>query len=1047
MQEMNRVGTSAWDRLRAGANNFKNTVKVVGKEMITSFAAMYVIATTMELIGKAFSALKDYYNDTSKSASALNDKFRETKNELSETESDLRNLESELSNTQDQIDTLMSSGPLSFTDQEELERLQKISAELEQQIELKKNLQSSLQKGTNDAAINAGNAYLDQTSFYSDISKTERQANAEETGKTIGQIAGLIIGGIIGAGITVASGGTALLVGAAVGGLSLGSLGGMFASGVAGEQYDEELSVKEAIANMNNTRSNLVSQQQTAEDAKAYNEATEALSNYDQQMAKHMTQMSEYYNSINWETAKKEAELTGDTTQLDAARKYADMIDTYNISMGTANAKTSAFERIFGEEADDVVKAAKEKYINALENGDDITLKDAFGGNTEAFEALKQRFYDMGLYIYEATNYLKDFKKELDETNSETNLYDIAASTATAEDAMSSLKSAFDEANESGQITAKTIMSLKETFGSIEGISDEWDNYVNVMMSGVASTEQMTSATEALAEAWLDAKLVDKPLDAMERISTITSLARIGVTNAAEYVDDAQKEAGYKAIVGVIKNKISRKEELLSKDILYGQEGNEFVSLIKDLNINDPQNLEYLTEIANQYGLTTDEVYKNIDTLKELAQVQYELDNANANNVLRNQYQGLMYKQGEIQGHLDDINETNQQVKEEAGAAFGAMSSKQKEEYGYIDPDSVQEELDAVGQEIEDFKAEHPGIDINTEIQETGELESQCANLENEIESKITPEIQLKLGELQDKSQLVDDIQSVFDTLASAQKEYNENGYFTVDTVQSLINLEPKYLALLYDENGNLNLNKDTLYNVAIARLEDMKLKAQDTILTEAETLATAGTIEALQNQVNANNTTADSYNYLIEQRIKHIKAILEERKTLDDGDPNKLSNSFDVDGYISGIQKQINAVERVTTSAQKNIKNTLSSSGNTAKADAESAFDKLKKKYEHQISNYSNQQTYLQNEIDRLQAENESVSKSYYEDQIAIEEKKLKLYEQERAELLALLSQTAKGTDEWLKYLARCNRNIIMYPFELLGNPKSPIYYNARMK
>ena len=63
----------------------------------------------------------------------------------------------------------------------------------------------------------------------------------------------------------------------------------------------------------------------------------------------------------------------------------------------------------------------------------------------------------------------------------------------------------------------------------------------------------------------------------------------------------------------------------------------------------------------------------------------------------------------------------------------------------------------------------------------------------------------------------------------------------------------------------------------------------------------------------------------------------------------------------------------------------------------------KLQKKYERQISNLENQQTYIQNEVDRLEAEDQAVSKSYYEEQIALEEEKLALYQDELAALKQL--------------------------------------------
>lgn len=85
--------------------------------------------------------------------------------------------------------------------------------------------------------------------------------------------------------------------------------------------------------------------------------------------------------------------------------------------------------------------------------------------------------------------------------------------------------------------------------------------------------------------------------------------------------------------------------------------------------------------------------------------------------------------------------------------------------------------------------------------------------------------------------------------------------------------------------------------------------------------------------------------------------------------------------------------------------------------SDAESAFEKLKKQYENKIALLEAQQTYLQNEIDRMEAEGEQVGKAIYEEQIRLENEKLKLYEQERAALLEQMKTVAKGSDEWYEH------------------------------
>ena len=55
----------------------------------------------------------------------------------------------------------------------------------------------------------------------------------------------------------------------------------------------------------------------------------------------------------------------------------------------------------------------------------------------------------------------------------------------------------------------------------------------------------------------------------------------------------------------------------------------------------------------------------------------------------------------------------------------------------------------------------------------------------------------------------IDSIQSAFQTAASAIDEYNESGYLSLDTMQSLLDLDGRYLNLLVDKNGQLQLNEN----------------------------------------------------------------------------------------------------------------------------------------------------------------------------------------------------------------------------------------------
>ena len=71
----------------------------------------------------------------------------------------------------------------------------------------------------------------------------------------------------------------------------------------------------------------------------------------------------------------------------------------------------------------------------------------------------------------------------------------------------------------------------------------------------------------------------------------------------------------------------------------------------------------------------------------------------------------------------------------------------------------------------------------------------------------------------------IDDIQSAYDTLTKAKDEWNKNGTYSLDTVQALLALEPKYLAMLVNENGQLKLNEQAMYDLVNAQLEEAKSK------------------------------------------------------------------------------------------------------------------------------------------------------------------------------------------------------------------------------
>jgi hypothetical protein len=94
----------------------------------------------------------------------------------------------------------------------------------------------------------------------------------------------------------------------------------------------------------------------------------------------------------------------------------------------------------------------------------------------------------------------------------------------------------------------------------------------------------------------------------------------------------------------------------------------------------------------------------------------------------------------------------------------------------------------------------------------------------------------------------LDAIQSAYSAVESAQKELNDEGYISIDTYQSLLEVSPKYLQLLIDEEGNLTLTKEALEAVTRARIEELAQKSVsaflDTVMTYEDEAAALGNLK-----------------------------------------------------------------------------------------------------------------------------------------------------------------------------------------------------------
>lgn len=116
----------------------------------------------------------------------------------------------------------------------------------------------------------------------------------------------------------------------------------------------------------------------------------------------------------------------------------------------------------------------------------------------------------------------------------------------------------------------------------------------------------------------------------------------------------------------------------------------------------------------------------------------------------------------------------------------------------------------------------------------------------------------------------VDEIQNVYDTLHAAADEFAANdGYLTIDTYQSILQLGTQYMAYLYDENGLLVINEERIQAVIAAKTEQLALEQALTYVERLRLALENGSIENLNELLYATQDATDATWNLVYANLK----------------------------------------------------------------------------------------------------------------------------------------------------------------------------------
>nr|DAU79854.1 MAG TPA: NlpC/P60 family [Caudoviricetes sp.] len=189
---------------------------------------------------------------------------------------------------------------------------------------------------------------------------------------------------------------------------------------------------------------------------------------------------------------------------------------------------------------------------------------------------------------------------------------------------------------------------------------------------------------------------------------------------------------------------------------------------------------------------------------------------------------------------------------------------------------------------------------------------------------------ELDTKSLKELNDSLDKIQSAYQVASTAIEEYNENGYISVDTFQSLMELEPEYLNLLMDENGTLALTSENLYKLTEARINDLAAKQASTLVDSVTKLGSEA--EQLQYLTQATDGATESTWGLVYAKIAEAQAA----GTISDDVAGRLKSQ--VEAYQTWANAAIDGIN----------KGSLGKSSNSSKSEKDKA--KALKDYEDKV-------------------------------------------------------------------------------------------------
>lgn len=254
-------------------------------------------------------------------------------------------------------------------------------------------------------------------------------------------------------------------------------------------------------------------------------------------------------------------------------------------------------------------------------------------------------------------------------------------------------------------------------------------------------------------------------------------------------------------------------------------------------------------------------------------------------------------------------------------------------------------------------------LEIAQAANSAAEAEKKYVQGSTSNETDILSEDKLEeLNEQADQlSSIISEIQSSYNTLQSAVEEYNEQGYLSLDTLQSLLDMDDSYLACLVNENGQLALNTDTMNILAQAKLAEAEASAVAQAMTELYAIANGEAASSTVGYISGNASLIQSLGLLAGQYSNVATAAITAAQA------QKLSAAFEAanekdstaaNKVMTGLNAKLGLIRSTASSIKTkglgNISSTKSTSGaSSASKSAAKTMEEIQREWKEYLSKY----------------------------------------------------------------------------------------------